>query len=166
MKKNVFIVKSMLLILPFNLLFVVVGLTSCSSELEGIGIDNQTEVTLKRIFNENNPLLRNLESQKVYIIKNEEELNQIRPENVEKPSIDFEGKCIVFASVKTASISDRLLGSSLCRVKGRNEYEFKVVIQKSQNGYTAIGIVFPYGIYEEEPESLEQIELRIEETTN
>jgi len=189
MKKTVF-TKSVLRVLPLGLLFIIVGLTSCNNDIsedsnkekdslvisdslngqfsplksvEKLYVGEKATEVLNKIFDENNPLLKELETQKAYVIKSEEDLMQICPKQVDAPSLDFEGKCLVFASIETTSISDEILNNSLMRVEDEEEYEFHVVIQKCRDCWTAIGKKFPYGLYDVESDSIKSIILKVEE---
>ena len=82
-----------------------------------------------------------------YVIQSQEELDALCPEWVESPSIDFDTYCIVYASIITPSISDKLTDYELVYKREQDEYDFNVSIQMASAGWGQLGLFLPYGLY-------------------
>ena len=82
-----------------------------------------------------------------YVIQSQEELDALCPEWVESPSIDFDTYCIVYASIITPSISDKLTNYELVYKREQDEYDFNISIQMASAGWGQLGLFLPYGLY-------------------
>ena len=82
-----------------------------------------------------------------YVIQSQEELDALCPEWVESPSIDFDTYCIVYASIITPSISDKLTDYELVYKREKDEYDFNISIQMASAGWGQLGLFLPYGLY-------------------
>ena len=82
-----------------------------------------------------------------YVIQSQEELDALCPEWVESPSIDFDTYCIVYASIITPSISDRLVEHELVYNRELDEYNLYITVDMAESAWGALGIFLPYGLY-------------------
>ena len=103
---------------------------------------------LDEIFNKFNPKLDTLKEGVVYVISSQDELNNLCPDDIKDPNIDFSNNYIVYTYVVRPSISDQLLGVDMM-YNQNNGLDFIVTFQECTNCYTAIWDVYPYGVYSE-----------------
>lgn len=164
------------------LLFACAALMACEKNTENTTyrwtkiapcvLDEDVTNCLNQIFNPQNaniqtPKTENIgssDSLPVYIIRNEDELASICPNNMDVPKVDFNTQCIVYSSIVTSSVPYKITATDLFFNEGDNHYLFYVEILKSESSWPAIGHLYPYGVFPLATLRVNRIELVIDYT--
>lgn len=108
-------------------------------------LDSLNKSLLDEVFCDYNLELKNIIKDSVYVISSQEELQSIYPDYIEIfPDIDFSKNCIVFTYIESPSISDKIVSINLVK---EDSLKFIVTINEAEEGWTAVGQFYPYGVY-------------------
>lgn len=139
------------------LTLVALALSACDKNkvelVEPIQLNTESTNQLSAVFSENNALLNDYPYSKVFVIHSQAELQDICPEGITAPAIDFSSNCVIFAPVQLSSVNDEIIKSYLLRDK--NQLEFVIEIQRCSECYLAVTGAYAYGVF---PISLAEVQ--------
>ncbi len=120
-----------------------------AEEVPEAELSAENKKRLDAIFTPDNPYFHSdrVNECTTCVVRSEEELQAMCPDNVSLPEIDFSKECIVFSYIQVPSINSGLIGTTLYHSPLNDLYEYYIKIQRCYNCYEAMDHRVAYSVH-------------------
>ncbi|MDR1092075.1 MAG: hypothetical protein LBL79_13455 [Prevotella sp.] len=117
------------------------------THLTPISVENQLKIVLDEVFSAKNDLVKNIKSDTLFVINNEQELRNVSKNINTVINMNFDRQSIVWGKIFVSSISDVIRAKDLYMCIQSSDYKYEISMEKCIDCWAATGYLYFWEIY-------------------